>query len=407
MARQSKKKKSSLAVQILAVVFILILGGLYLMTGSDPMDLFTPVDEAPVTEEQVLVNPVEEPAPEVEEPAEASSASAGDWYQIYFTDPATINDPENLAGAIPEKLIELIDSAHQTIHIASFEFNLTPVAVALIAAHERGVDVRWVTDDEHGLEADEEDDHGQFAMLEDAGIEVKDDQRSALMHNKFWVFDGHTVWTGSTNITQNGNFRNNNNVIVIQSTRVAEIYEREFQEMWAGEFGPRSSTTVDQQSATVNGTPIQVLFAAEDEVMSLLIPMVEAAQSSIRFMAFSFTHDDLGAAVLAKAESGLDVKGIFEKRGSETEYSELPALYCAGVPVMQDGNPGTFHHKVFVIDNEIVVTGSLNFSNNADESNDENVVILANTDIAAQYLAEFERRWAEAEEPDPADMNCK
>ncbi|MBC8496185.1 MAG: hypothetical protein H8D37_00855 [Chloroflexi bacterium] len=141
--------------------------------------------------------------------------------------------------------------------------------------------------------------------------------------------------------------------------------------------------------------------------MSLLVSMIEEAQSSIRFMAFSFTYDDLGAAVLARAEAGLEVMGIFETRGSETEYSELPALYCAGVPARQDGNKGTFHHKVFIIDEQTVVTGSLNFSNNADESNDENVVIITNVDIAAQYLAEFERRWAEAEEPDAADMNCK
>ncbi len=399
MANRGSSSKSSGTFRIIMIVLIVAAGALYLFTGSDPLGLFTELEEAPVVEEQVIEQPVDA------EPI--GSTTGGGWWQVYFTDPATINDPENLAGSIPEKLIALIDSAQQSIHIASFEFNLTPVAEALIAAHERGVDVRWVTDDEHGLEADEEDDHGQFEMLEDAGVEVKDDQRAALMHNKFWIFDGHTVWTGSTNITKNGGFRNNNNVIVVQSTRVAEIYEREFQEMWNGEFGPRSSSTLAEQFATVNGTPIQVLFAAEDEVMSVLVPIIAAAQSSIRFMAFSFTYNDLGAAVLAKANTGVDVMGVFEKRGSETEYSELPALYCAGVPVRQDGNKGTFHHKVFIIDEQMVVTGSLNFSNNADESNDENVLIVTNADVAAQYLAEFERRWAEAEDPDPEDMACE
>jgi len=102
----------------------------------------------------------------------------------------------------------------------------------------------------------------------------------------------------------------------------------------------------------------------------------------------------------------VDVTGIFETRGSETEFSELPPMYCAGLPVRQDGNPSTFHHKVIVIDGQILITGSLNFSNNADESNDENVVILNNPAIAAQYLQEFERRWVEAKQPNPADMSC-
>ncbi len=54
------------------------------------------------------------------------------------------------------------------------------------------------------------------------------------------------------------------------------------------------------------------------------------------------------------------------------------------------------HHKVIIIDETVVVTGSLNFSNNAADSNDENVLILADAGIAGLYLEEFERRWAEA-----------
>ena len=280
------------------------------------------------------------------------------------------------------------------------------MAQALIAAHNRGVDVRWVTDDEHGLEADQEPGRGQFAMLQQAGIEVRADNRTALMHNKFWVFDQRILWTGSTNVTLNGIFHNNNNVIVFDAPPVATIYEREFNELWQGQFGPRSPSTVDQQSVTLHNTPVSVLFAPEDEVMAHLLPIVAQAQESIAFMAFSFTHDDLGQALLERARQGVAVRGIFETRASQTKYSELPTLYCAHLPVRQDGNPHTFHHKVLIIDRRTVVTGSMNFSAAADENNDENVVIVVNPDVAAQYLAEFDRRWAEAVEPDPADMKC-
>jgi phosphatidylserine/phosphatidylglycerophosphate/cardiolipin synthase-like enzyme len=388
--KQQARLNRILVVVVIAVV--VIFGGYFLATGSDPLGLFTE-QETPTA--QVSSPPV-------------SSAAGGDWWQVYFTDPPNTNNPDDLSGSVAEKLIAHINNAQASIHIASFEFNLTPVAEALIDAHERGVDVQWVTDDEHGIEADEEEGHGQFAMLEKAGIQVKDDARGALMHNKFWIFDGQTVWTGSTNITVNGIFKNNNNVIVMESPALAAIYEREFSEMWeGGEFGPRSTSTLGEQETTIDGTPVRILFAAEDDVAEQLVPLIEGAQSSIRFMAFSFTHDDMGAAVLARAQAGVDVRGIFETRGSETEYSELPALYCAGAPVRQDGNKRTFHHKVFVIDEEMVVTGSFNFSDNANESNDENVVIVTNSDIAALYLQEFERRWAEAGEPEAADMNCK
>ena len=328
------------------------------------------------------------------------------WWQVYFTEPDRLGNPDQIEGSIEAALIERIDAAQESIHIAAFEFNLTPVAEALIAAKGRDVEVQWVTDDEHGLEADSEEGHGQFAMLQDADIPVIDDGRGALMHNKFIIFDGQTVWTGATNLTENGIFRNNNNVIVIESGAVAEMFEREFSEMWAGEFGPRSPSTVSQQRTTVEGTPIQVLFASEDEAVSQIVPLLQSAQQSIYFMAFSFTHNDLGEAMLERAAEGVTVSGIFETRGSQTEFSELPPMFCAGLAVRQDGNPSTYHHKVIVIDEQTVITGSLNFSANADESNDENVVILTNPAIAAQYLQEFQRNWAEANPPDPAEMNC-
>lgn len=394
-ASGARQTRLGQAITIAVIVVILVAGGYYLFTGLDPLGLLG--EEAST--------PAASATPRAASPTKVGSG--GKWWEVYFTDPNTINNPDNLAGSIPEKLIAYINGAQDSIHIAAFEFNLTPVAEALIAAHKRGVDVRWVTDDENGIEADVEEGHGQFAMLKKAGIQVKDDGRGALMHNKFWVFDGKRVWTGSTNVTQNCNFRNNNNVIVIHLPEVAAMFEREFQEMWDGEFGPTSPSTANEQQVTIEGTPLQILFASEDKAISQIIPLIKGAKRSIRFMAFSFTHGDLGAAVLAGARAGVDVQGIFETRGSETEYSQLPPLYCAKVPVRQDGNPGTFHHKVFVIDEQIVVTGSLNFSDNADESNDENVVIVTNKEIAALYLQEFERRWAEATEPKAADMKCK
>ena len=374
---------------VAAIGLVLVFGVCSLFTRNDPTGNTNKPSQPPtviVQEEEV---------------------TGGDWWQVYFTDPTKINNPDELSGSIAEKLIKLINKAEYSIHIASFEFNLTPVAEALIKARKRGVDVRWVTDDEHGIEADEEEGHGQFRLMEQDGIEIRDDARSGLMHNKFWIFDEQIVWTGSTNITKNGNFRNNNNVIVIESADVAAIYEREFEELWDGKFGVKSPSTVDQQEATVDGTPILVLFGAEDRVASKLVPLLESAKQSIIFMAFSFTQDDMGAAVLERFEAGVDVMGIFETRGSETKHSELTALHCAGALVAQDGNPRTFHHKVFIIDEKMVITGSFNFSNNANKSNDENLVIVNNPDIAKQYLQEFDRRWAERKNINPDKIKCK
>ena len=357
-----------------------------------------------------------EPSPEVTSPpspatlpgvtSTSPSGTSETWWEVYFTDPRSVNNPEDWQGSIEGRLIDQIDAAQESIHIASFEFDLTPVAEALIAAKQRGVDVRWVTDNENGIEADTEPGHGQFKMLQDAGIDVRADTRSALMHNKFWVFDGETAWTGSTNITESGIFQQNNNTIMIHSPEVAAIFEREFEEMWDGKFGPRSPSTAGEQSLTVNGTPIQIYFSPEDKVLDHLIPVVSGAQSNIRFMAFSFTDYDLAKAMIDRAAAGTDVAGIYEKVGSETQGSEMRTFYCAHVPVRQDGNPKFLHDKVIVVDNHIVISGSFNFSSNATENNDENVIIIDNPEIAKLYMDEFDRLWSIATDLDPAKFSC-
>ncbi|MBT3315751.1 MAG: phosphatidylserine/phosphatidylglycerophosphate/cardiolipin synthase family protein [Anaerolineae bacterium] len=422
MAARKRKSGNSKMVLFL-LVGLLILGGYFMLTGEDPLGLFADLENMEVPSvaisltggaDAVAQAPEEEPAQEPEqEPTVApvpviETSTQGDWWEVYFADWQNMNDPENYAGSIEERIIEKIDAAQESIHIASFEFDLTPVADALIRAHDRGVDVRWVTDDEHGIESDEEPGHGQFAMLEDEGIEIKDDARGALMHNKFWIFDREIVWTGSTNITENGIFKQDNNVIVVHSPALAEIYEREFDEMWNGEFGPRSTSTAGEQSVIVDGTEIQAYFAAEDDVIdTYIIPVLEGAQSSIHFMAFSFTHDGMEDAITERYENGVEVMGIFEKTGSSTVYSELGDMFCSGMQVRRDGNGSFLHHKVVVVDERIVITGSLNFSDNATESNDENILIVDNAEIAALYIQEVNKVWSIAADPEPEKFPCE
>ncbi|MBK7316897.1 phospholipase D-like domain-containing protein [Candidatus Villigracilis affinis] len=371
----------------------------------------TPEFIIPVTDTPEFIVPVTEtPTPEfiIPAPETPTLVPLAKWWEVYFTDPIAVNNPDIIAGSIEEILIEFINNAQVSIHIASFEFNLTPVAEALIAAKNRGVDVKWITDDENGLEYDIQPGRGQFSLLTGAGIEVKDDAgRSALMHNKFWIFDQQIVWTGSTNITVNGIFKQNNNVVVMRSPEMAFIFEREFQEMWGGQFGPRAPSTLNNQWAILDGTPIQVLFSPEDNAISNLIALVNDAQTSIRFLAFSFTDYPLAQSMIDRAKAGVDVKGVFETFGSNGTRSELRTMWCANLPVRQDGNGSFLHDKIIIVDNSIVVTGSLNYSSNADESNEENVVILDNAEIAALYLQEFDKLWNQANDVAAGTFTCE
>jgi len=392
------------AIVVIVGVFFSLLGG-----GGDSTDTSTPPNDFPPVEASSTPFQPGDSVPTEEIPTIGVDVpnTETSWWQVYFTDPLTINDPNNRAGSIEEKLIERIDAAQTSIHIASFEFDLTPVAEALINAHNRGVDVRWVTDNEYGLEEDGDPGHGQFAMLQNAGIEVRADTRTALMHNKFWIFDDQILWTGSTNITVNGIFVQDNNTIVFESPELATIYEREFQEMWDGKFGPRSPSQLSEQSIVVNGTPIQVIFTSEDHALeTTIVPLVASANSSIRFLAFSFTDFPLADAMIQRANQGVSVAGVMDKTQSGGTGSELKTLYCANIPVRQDGNPQFMHNKIIIVDDRYVVTGSLNFSTSAEESNDENVIIIDNPEIASLYIQDFEKVYSQGTAPDPAKVTC-
>jgi phosphatidylserine/phosphatidylglycerophosphate/cardiolipin synthase-like enzyme len=414
----TRTSKNSIGTVVI-IILVLIFGFFYTTSGSDPLGIFTPgqnssTPQAPI---ETAKAPKTKTAPTPV--AGANTNASGGWWQVYFVTPRQISDtlantysinglPADLmAGSITEKLIQHIDAAQKTIHIASFETDLNDVAKALIKAKSRGVDVRWITDDESGIAADKKPGHGQFAMLKQAGIQVIDDKRGALMHDKFWLFDGKTVWTGSTNVTVSGMFQQNNNTIVIDSPELAAIYERQFEDMWAGKFNAKSPSTVDQQKLTINGTKIQILFSPEDGAIKNIIPYIQGAQKSIRFLAFTYTQDQLGKAMLDAWKKGVLVTGVFESTGSDSQYSQMTPLYCAKVPVRQDGNPAFLHHKVIIIDERIVITGSLNFTDNADQNNNENVIIIDNADIAKLYTQEFNRDWAVAHDPAAGKLVCK
>lgn len=371
----------------------------------------TPIVSEPATETPAFIVPVTEtPTPEfiIPVPETPTPVPLAGWWEVYFTDPLAINNPDAFAGSIEEKLIQWINAAQVSIHIASFEFNLTPVAEALIAAKNRGVDVKWVTDDEYGLKIDSEPERRQFSLLMGAGIEVKDDAgREAFMHNKFWIFDQQAVWTGSTNITVNGIFKQNNNVIVLRSPEIAYIYEREFQELWSGQFGPRAPSTISNQWAILDTTPVQVLFSSEDNAMSSLLAVVNDAKFSIRFLAFSFTDDALAQTMIERFKAGVDVQGVYETLASTSIYSDLKTFWCAGVPVRQDGNGSLMHNKVIIVDNSTVITGSLNFTAGANEKNEENVIIIDNPEIAALYLQEYAKIWSLAHDVEAGTFTCQ
>jgi len=384
MPRNSKKVKPYLTTFLL--ILVLFLAFFFVTPQGEPISKPTP----PAATVAGVMN-------EANAPQEINGALP---FPVYFTDPGLQYEGQKIGG-IEEYLIQMIDTAKISVDLAVFEFDLEDVAEALMRAEKRGVDVRIVHDDEHTA-ADP-----QVDALASAGISVVPDERSAYMHNKFFIVDAYCVWTGSFNISANAAFKNNENAVVICDEKLAKNYEAEFEEMYEGNFGPKSPANTQYPSLIVGGVQIENYFAPEDDVMNQVIRTVVKAKQSVHFMAFSFTDDNLANTMVDLKKNGLDVSGIFESRGASGTGSSCPELVKGGANVALDGNKYTFHHKVIIVDGEVVVFGSFNFSANADQQNDENLLIVHNKDFAQKFEDEFRERWIEGNKDINADCTIR
>ncbi len=318
-----------------------------------------------------------------------------DFWRVYFTVPQSSTNRSLWMGGMEDELVTAIKSATRTLDIAAFEWESEKMTEAVLFALANNVTIRMVVDDDHGLNNPDT----TLGELEAVGVPIVNDNRSGLMHNKFIIIDGLTVWAGSMNYQPNDLFRNNNNVIALRSKPAADVFTAEFNEMFVDKKFGKTSPQINTGNLNQNGTNIQIYFGAENTVLASVISEVNAATSSVRFATFSFTDFDLAKAMMDKAASGVGVSGVFETTGSMTEAAELKTLYCAGIPVFQDGNAGVLHDKMIIVDGTTVITGSFNFSSNAANNNDENLMIIKNADIAQLYLQEWDRIRAIAKAP--------
>jgi phosphatidylserine/phosphatidylglycerophosphate/cardiolipin synthase-like enzyme len=343
-------------------------------------------------------------------PAATSTVGSANlsWLTVYFTNP---NPPDNIGHSIDQYVQSAIDGATKSIDVTSFEFNLPSVINALSSAARRGVKVRVVYDGSNGgLSLDnsltEYKTFNTIPTLKAAGVGLVDAGREyGIMHDKIVIVDGKTLYMGSWNLAYNDTYRNNNNLLKITDPQIIANYQAKFNELFVDKkFGNRTVVKAPAPNMVIDGTAVENYFSPADDVMDKLIRYVSGARKSIHFMAFTFTYENLANAIIERSKAGLDVQGVIE--GQDAAQGVMAYLYCARTPVKVDGNKYIMHHKVIIIDGQVVITGSFNFTRSADVYNDENVVVIHNAAIAAQYEQEYQRVLSIAQNPSANETKC-
>lgn len=303
-------------------------------------------------------------------------------YQVVQSDKSILVLFTRYDDVVP-KIKSYLDNAKKSIYIAVFEIGNKELIESLLDAKNRGIDVKIVTDKDNL-------DYPELKRILSSKIEVVSQDDNSYMHHKFAIIDEEIVITGSMNWTDNDIYKNDNNVLIIRSKALARNYLKEFNQMFYEKKFSRAKEKIGNNIIMLDDIRIENYFSPEEKPSKRIIEIIDQSQKTIDFMAFSFTHDKIASAMIRAYNRGIRISGIFETR-QVSKFSEYEKFKEKGMNVILDKNPKNMHNKVIIIDSSIVITGSYNFSSNADNENDENVVIIFSREIAIKYLNYFNK----------------
>lgn len=147
--------------------------------------------------------------------------------------------------------------------------------------------------------------------------------------------------------------------------------------------------------ATAEGTP-EIYFCPADGCADRVIERIDTANDTLVAAVFTFTHYGIAEAIArAVKERGVEAWVVVERNQLDGGIASF--LRSRGVGFKVDTNPELMHDKFVVVDERVVVTGSFNWTEQADTKNNENVVIFESAEGASMYFDEFQRLWAAGE----------
>jgi phosphatidylserine/phosphatidylglycerophosphate/cardiolipin synthase-like enzyme len=342
--------------------------------------------------------------------------------------PSEVGQPayDWLSRGLIEGLFKFIDATKDGDELcgAFFEFKNTDIYARLKAAKKRGVKVKVVYDGDSQKKGNEK-------AMEGKGMKplVKPRERSGrYAHNKFLVHRrggiSKAVWTGSTNLSENGVYGHSNNAHIVRDPAVAEKYFEYWQVL------KNDETRAPTAAAVENLTPEPWLD--EDETVAVFSPRqsldaldwyAELAAGAERgvFMTFAFGMNDrfvevyeqkgdvLRFALMEKKGNGSTFKkqaaevdrirrlpNVTVSVGNKVQINEFDRWLQEIDQVTDEAHVLYVHTKYMLIDplgnDPIVVIGSANFSNASTDTNDENMLVIrGNKAVADVYMGEFMR----------------
>lgn len=333
-----------------------------------------------------------------------------------FTGPVELGAPDDLEAQI----IRFIKGAKKTLDIAVQELDNEAIAQAVLDAVYQGISIRMFVEQDYlkaktppkiKPRADQTpEDAKLYAQWEErrrpvasrsnrdilaallrCGVDIKADLNEKIFHQKFIVRDyrsGRTqgkaaLLTGSTNFTNTGTHKNLNHLLVFHDYRICRAYAREFEEMRSGTFGATRKRKRDfPKTVNIKGVPVRILFGPDDTPELEIIKQMLKAREEVDFAVFTFSGSSgIDDALVMLKLADIDIQGVLDRGQGGRDWAATHWLHEEGIRVFLSDSKkmpglGKLHHKLMVVDNHIVIAGSMNYTQPANEYNDENIFVI-------------------------------
>jgi len=135
-------------------------------------------------------------------------------------------------------------------------------------------------------------------------------------------------------------------------------------------------------------------YFSTDDISKIISEQIFEAKKCILLAMYTLTDRGLINALKEKRQNGTDVLAIFDEDQLAKFSDIILELNNADIVFKTIGKEvARMHHKFLIIDDIKVITGSFNWTRQANKSNMENIMIVENQNIAKQYISEFDRIW--------------
>jgi phosphatidylserine/phosphatidylglycerophosphate/cardiolipin synthase-like enzyme len=312
---------------------------------------------------------------------------------------------------LASRLVQFIEATTESLDCAIYDLRHPEVLSALARLAASGKRLRIAYDDSKertgGLSGDPKPD-GTEQALEAAGLlayATPIHHGRHLMHDKFLVRDGRTVWTGSANFTAGGLELQDNVCMAAASPQLAATYSAAFGALLKGDERAVPGRGSPVALGTVELTPYFAPAAGEG-IEGTVVAALKGARR-VRVLAFLISDPGiLDALAPYAADPRFDIRGVYDPNGMQDvlRYTQQdparfwflrdPRFVAAPSHPFDPAREQDFmHNKVLIIDDRLVIAGSYNFSENA-EANDENVLVVDSPRVAAAYSTYFDVLYA-------------